>query len=138
MVHKKAYYSGLCKIAAAELKTFYGAQVGRGTRTNTLPTTDVMVNGKALTYGDLGFQDTGVHKVNWANLDNRKAEAAKQGKQYDPSFIEFITDENLSGQHYIPRDSIDSMSHEMARIRGGQTPLSKRNVDHSDTLKYLN
>lgn len=25
----------------------------------------------------------------------------------------------------------------MARIRGGQTPLSKRNVDYSDMLKYL-
>lgn len=72
MIHKRAYFRGLLKIAAAELKTFYGAQVGRGTRTNTLPTTDVMVNGKALTYGDLGFQDTGLHHVNWAGLDKRK------------------------------------------------------------------
>lgn len=69
MIHKRAYFRGLLKIAAADLKQFYGTQVGRGTSTNTLPTEDVVINGKPQTYGDFGFQDTGLHRVNWAGLD---------------------------------------------------------------------
>lgn len=57
MIHKRAYFRGLLKVAAVQPAPMPSyVQVGRGTRRPT-PHQEYKIDNKTLTYGDLGFTD---------------------------------------------------------------------------------